>query len=102
MGKCKLNNEQIKKWGSLVDKIFILPSEQIELASKWNQSNGWGFSVDTFEKIKKELPKITEEVFTVAILDISLHTIQETFEESWLCASEQQKKPVLKFIVTRE
>lgn len=73
---------------------FLSPAEQLDLALQRNVSRKWGFDLRDFPNAH-EAPHITESdgTFTAVILEIVFNTIEQTFEEAWLCALPQFRTP---------
>lgn len=66
----------------LIHGLFIPPEKQLELARRWNDLRGWGFTEEDFAKLSPP-PSWPDSPLCVVVLNISLNTICMTVEEAW-------------------
>jgi len=71
-------------------EFFISPEEQMRLVRKWNLERGWGFIEEDFVKLGSPtiLPPVTQNSYyflMTVVLEVSLRTVQQTFDEAWNC-----------------
>lgn len=88
----KISEGSLHEIFELPNSWAISPFEQLEIARKRNRDYGWGFTQEEFRLLEKTVPlpfALPKREDTVIILDISLDTIQETFEEAWRCRIEK-------------
>ncbi len=70
--------------------MFISPAEQFELVRQRNAKRGWGFTDEDFSCLG-EPPAWPDDDLYAVVLEVSLDSIQQTFEEAWLWAAEAQR-----------
>lgn len=76
------------KWG----EFFISPSDQLALVRQRNKERGWGFTEDDFTSLREDVPAWPEEKLCAVVLDVSLDTIQRTFEQGWHFTAKAQEE----------
>lgn len=76
--------------GALINGMFISPHAQLALARKRNDECGWGFAGKEFAALEKAIPAWPEGRLSAIILDVSLDSVSETFEEAWRFAASVQ------------
>lgn len=69
--------------------FFISAAEQLELVRKRSAERNWGFTDQDFASLG-EPPAWPEGDLCAVVLEVCLDTVQQTFEEAWLWASEVQ------------
>lgn len=62
--------------------MFILPERQLELVRQRNADRTWGFTDEDFTKLG-EPPAWPSGRLSAVVLEVSLDTVQKTFEEAW-------------------
>ncbi len=68
---------------------FTPAAEQLELVKKRNAEREWGFT-DAYFAALGDPPAWPDGELCAVVLDVSLETVQKTFEEGWLWAGEVQ------------
>src|SRR5579859_1622029 len=79
----------------LINEKFIAPVTQRDIARQRNKERNWGFTEDDFVALGKPPAWWPEEKLSVVVLDISLDTVEHTFEEAWYFAASVQPNHLL-------
>lgn len=71
----------------LVKDMFVLPEVQVEIARHLNEKRQWGFTAGDFAALLAEgqVPRWPNGDLQAIVLDISLDSVQATFDEAWYC-----------------
>src|SRR3989344_234338 len=69
--------------GDLIHGMFGGPDAQLRMAKQRNLERGWGFTDEDFASLGQAPTWPTDNRLAVVILDISLDTVEQTFEEAW-------------------
>lgn len=69
--------------------IGISPSEQLALTRQRNEELGLGFTKEDFDKLG-DAPPWPESRLSAVVLDVSLDTVEQTFEVAWHYAASIQ------------
>lgn len=69
--------------------FFIEPETQLALIRKQNAARNWGLTNSDFDSLG-ESPQWPESKLAAVVLDVSLDTVQSTFEEAWSFAASRQ------------
>ncbi len=69
--------------GDLLHGMFASPDAQLRMAKQRNLERGWGFTDEDFASLGPAPSWLTDNRLVVVILDISLDSIEQTFEEAW-------------------
>lgn len=78
----------------LIHGMFASPDAQLRMAKQRNLERGWGFTDEDFAALCPAPPWPTNNCLAVVILDISLDTVEHTFEEGWLAAKSVQQQKI--------
>jgi hypothetical protein len=73
----------------LIHEMFISPGKQLDLARERSMERDWCFTDDDFAALG-EPPTWPEDKLSVVVLDISIDTVEHTFEEAWHFAASVQ------------
>lgn len=66
----------------LIHDLFVSPLQQLEMIKRLNHERDWGFTEKDFVSLG-EAPDWPAGRLSVVILDVSLNSVQETFETAW-------------------
>lgn len=70
----------------------ISPKSQLALVHERNLERGWGFTEADFKALG-DPPEWPEGRFCTVVLDVSLNTVQDTFEEAWYFVASAASAP---------
>lgn len=83
----------------LICDMFIPPAKQLELVHRWNIERSWGF-IDAEFTALNEPPAWPKGKLSCVILEVSLDTVEMTFNEAWhliIAAQRGNHWPCTKF-----
>jgi hypothetical protein len=79
--------------GDLMHGLFATPAQQLEMVKILNGQRDWGFTEEDFIQLGQVPIWPDHSSLTVAILEVSLNTVQQTFDTAWdLAANKQSDK----------
>jgi len=74
----------------LINRMFVQTSAQLDIVCRRNRERGWDFRKKDFAA-RGEPPAWPSDRLSAVVLDVSLDTVEKTFDEAWRCAMSVQK-----------